>query len=71
MASEVPLTMPPSSASPEERATTFWVEDQCFSRCPPRRTHPPLVERRANRQPAKSVSVKAWATIRCSSWVQG
>ena len=30
-----PFTIPASSASPNDKATTFWVEGQCLITCPP------------------------------------
>ena len=63
----IPLAMPPSSASPELRATVVWVEDQCLRQCVPRMATPPDVLRRVTLHPAKSVST---FTIKCSgvSW---
>eukprot|EP00974_Lingulodinium_polyedra_P044418 4261023-Lingulodinium_polyedra.AAC.1 len=55
-ASPAPLTIPPSSASPELRVIAFWVADQCLTKCAPCMTQPPLVERRVSGHPAKSVS---------------
>merc|ERR1712122_205550 len=52
----MPLTMPPSSASPELRVMIFCVEAQCLTRWVPRRMHPPDVLLRVRVQPAKSVS---------------
>lgn len=56
MALLFPLQIPESFASPDERAAVRWVWAQCCKRCPPRKMHPPLVERRVFMHPAKSVS---------------
>ena len=53
-----PLQIPPSSASPDERATVLWVELQCWSRWAPRLMHPPEVLRLVRKHPATSVSTK-------------
>eukprot|EP00969_Alexandrium_andersonii_P051890 2279082-Alexandrium_andersonii.AAC.1 len=55
--SAAPLTMPASSASPELRAMVFWVVDQSLIVREPHMAAPPLVERRVDMHPAKSVSV--------------
>eukprot|EP00969_Alexandrium_andersonii_P093158 4113383-Alexandrium_andersonii.AAC.1 len=49
--------MPASSASPELRAMVFWVVGQCLMVWDPHTAAPPLVERRVDMHPAKSVSV--------------
>eukprot|EP00969_Alexandrium_andersonii_P114706 5071576-Alexandrium_andersonii.AAC.1 len=48
--------MPASSASPELRAMVFCVVDQCLIVWNPHTATPPLVERRVDMHPAKSVS---------------
>eukprot|EP00969_Alexandrium_andersonii_P155239 6862908-Alexandrium_andersonii.AAC.1 len=51
--------MPASSAPPELSAMVFCVADQCFNVCCPHTHTPPLVDRRAVRHPATSVSTYA------------
>ena len=55
---EAPRQIPPSSASPEDKATVVWVTDQCSIQCPPLIATPPEVDRRVTWQPPKSVSTK-------------
>ena len=54
----IPEAMPPSSASPEDKAMVDCVFDHAFTNDPFMRQIPPAVDRRVSLQPAKSVSTK-------------
>ena len=56
MASAVPFTIPASSASPELKVKTFWVELQCLMAPPSIAATPPLVDFRVTLHPAQSES---------------
>ena len=53
-----PRTMAYSSASPELRANTLWVDDQVLMRCCPNWMAPPLVDFLPGSSPAQSESTK-------------
>ena len=54
----VPRRIPDSLFSPELTATVDWVCAQCCGTWSPRVLHPPGVDSRVRRRPAKSVSTK-------------
>ena len=57
-----------SSASADEVATTFCVDDHVLNGCPPIITKPPDVDRRVRKQPAQSLSENTRTfTASCSS----
>eukprot|EP00969_Alexandrium_andersonii_P122734 5425650-Alexandrium_andersonii.AAC.1 len=58
--SAAPFTIPANSASPELKATVFWVVGQCLTACWPRVRTPRHVDRRVSKHPAKiRVNVRA------------